>query len=132
MGLLILLVIIPAQHIPPMMSSVSPDFYPRIGTVILLVGGLGMMFSGWRGAAAGIDSKKIYQAVRFCTLMAVLFTITLMAFQWVHFLAGGWVLVVSTMWLLGERRPFYLGAVSLVSPFLIWLFIHVLLGRTLP
>lgn len=132
LGTLVLFVIIPAQHIPPMMSAVSPDFYPNIGTVILLVGGIGMLIMGVRGKPKGVDALQVLKVVRFCALMAAIFTVTLVAFHWFHFLVGGVVLVLVTMWLLGERRPLYLVLVSSLSPVLIWLFIDVLLGRSLP
>jgi heme/copper-type cytochrome/quinol oxidase subunit 3 len=132
LGAMMLFVVIPAQHIPPMMSAVSPDFYPNIGTVILLVGGIGMLISGVRGKSAGVNAGNLVRTLRFCCLMAALFGITLITFKLFNFLVGGVVLVAVTMWLLGERRPLYLVPVSLLSPVLIWLLIDVLLGRSLP
>lgn len=131
-GALVLFVVIPAQHIPPMMSTVSPDFYPNIGSVILLVGGLGMLITGIRGQHVSINSANLVKAVKFSCLMCALFGVTLVAFQLFNFVVGGIILVAATMWLLGERRPFYLVLVSLISPVLIWLFFEVLMGRNLP
>ncbi len=132
LGLLLLGVIIPHQHIPPMMSSVSPAFYPNIGAVILLAGGIGMLLISLRSKPAAINLPGLSRNLRFGSLMAVLFGLTLVLFQLVHFLAGGTMLVFSTMILLGERRPLHLVLVSTISPFIIWICIDVLLGRSLP
>lgn len=131
-GALLLFVIIPAQHIPPMMSSVSPDFYPNIGTVMFLAGGIGILILGGKGKPASVDIGNIASTVKFCSLIVAIFGVTLAAFQWLNFFFGGIILVFATMWLLGERRPLYLSLVSLLSPVLIWLFIDVLLKRSLP
>ena len=131
-GVLLLWVIIPAQHLPPMMSTVSPAFYPNIGTVIMLVGGIGMVVSGIKGKSVSVDVGSIVKTIRFCCLMAALFGVTLVAFKFLNFVAGGIVLVFIAMWLLGERRPGYLVLVSLVSPVFIWFCISGLLGRGLP
>jgi hypothetical protein len=131
-GSLLLFVIIPGQHIPPMMSTVSPDFYPNIGTTILLIGGIGLVISSLGSASKKVDIENFIQIVKFCCLMTALFSITLLAFYFINFLVGGIFLVFGSMWLLGERRPHVLLSVSLISPVLIWLFIDVLLGRSLP
>ncbi len=129
---LLLFVIIPSQHIAPMMSSVSPDFYPNIGTVMLLGGGIGMLISGMRSKRADVNVENLSRSIRFCLLMTGLFGITLAAFKVFNFLVGGIFLVLATMWLFGERRLHVLGLVSLISPVVIWFFIDVLLRRSLP
>lgn len=129
---LMLFVIIPGQSIPPLMGSVSPDFYPNIGTSILLAGGIGLVLSSLRGEKKYIDAEKFINTMKFCCVMAILFAITLLAFQFTNFLIGGIFMVFASMWLLGERRVHFLVTVSLVSPVLVWLFIDVLLGRNLP
>ena len=131
-GALMLFVIIPVQYIPPMMSSVSPGFYPNIGTVILLAGGIGLTIFNLTGHSVAIEKQGIWQALSFSSQMAVLFGLTLLAFSYFGFLVGGFFLVFSTMWLLGERRPSYLFLNTALTPLIIWLFIDVLLGRTLP
>lgn len=132
LGIMLLWVIIPSQHIPPMMSTVSPAFYPNIGSAILLAGGIGMLATSFRGRPKGFDLPELSRNLRFGSLMAVLFGSTLVLFHLVHFIAGGIMLVFSTMVLLGERRPHYLVAVSFLAPVVIWVFIDVLLGRSLP
>jgi putative tricarboxylic transport membrane protein len=132
LGCLMLFIVIPYQHIPPMMSSVSPDFYPNIGTVILLLGGIGLTVFSLKAKAVGIDRKGLHQALSFSSLMALVFGLTLLAFAYFNFLAGGCFLVITTMWLLGERRPVFLIINTVLTPLVIWLFISVLLGRGLP
>lgn len=131
-GALVLFVVIPAQHIPPMMSTVSPDFYPNIGTTIFLIGGVGLAVSGIRTGQKNVKTEGIIRVVKFCSLMSILFSITLVAFYFFNFIAGGVILVAASMILLGERRFHYIVLVSIISPILIWLFIDVLLGRSLP
>ena len=131
-GALVLFVIIPAQHIPPIMSTVSPDFYPNIGTVIFLIGGIGLTVSALYGPGKNADIGRIARTVKFSSLMAILFSITLAAFYWTHFIVGGIILVAAFMILLGERRVHYVLLVSTIAPVVIWLFIDVLLGRSLP
>lgn len=132
LGGLLLFVIIPLQHSPPLMSTVSPDFYPNIGAVILLVGGIGMLVTSFLGKSVGIDRQGTLDAIRFSCVMTGLFGITLIAFALFHFLVGGAFLVFSTMWLLGERRLLPIALTTLLSPVVIWLFIDVFLGRSLP
>jgi len=132
LGILLLVVIIPGQHIPPMMSTVSPDFYPNIGAAIFTVGGIGLLVSAWWGTQTSVNFEKLISTARFCLLMSGTFALTLILFQVSNFIIGGIVLVSIFMWILGERRKHYLVAVSLLSPLCIWLFIDVLLGRNLP
>ena len=99
-GALVLFVIIPAQHIPPIMSTVSPDFYPNIGTVIFLIGGIGLTVSALYGPGKNADIGRIARTVKFSSLMAILFSITLAAFYWTHFIVGGIILVAAFMILL--------------------------------
>ena len=132
LGILLLVVIIPSQHIPPMMSTVSPDFYPNIGAAIFTAGGLGLLVSACWGTGTSVDFAKLVSTARFCLMMSGIFALTLILFQLSNFLTGGVVLVSTLMWLLGERRIHYLLSVSLLSPLCIWLFIDVLLGRSLP
>jgi hypothetical protein len=79
-----------------------------------------------------VRNGSFMQTIRFGCLMTALFGVTLVAFKFFNFLLGGAFLVLVTMWLLGERRPVFLVSVTLLSPVLIWLFIDVLLGRSLP
>lgn len=131
-GALMLFIVIPAQHIPPLMSSVSPDFYPNIGTVFLLVGGIGMTLSGLRGKRTPIPTDAIKQALKYNGIMILIFGITLSGFYFFGFLAGGMFLIPVTMLLLKEHRPLRFIFVTLLSPLCIWLFIEVFLGRALP
>jgi hypothetical protein len=131
-GAVVLFVVIPAQSIPPILSSVSPDFYPNIGTIMLIFGGIGLMISSVLGDKKRVDLKKLTDALKFAGVMATLFGLTLLAFEFINFIAGGIFLVLISMWMSGERRPLFLIPVSAGAPVLIWLFIDVLLGRSLP
>jgi len=125
-GAAILFVVIPAQSIPPMMSSVSPDFYPNIGTIMLIIGGLGLVVSAFLAEQKSVNVKALISTVKFSCIVGCLFTLTLLAFEFANFITGGIFLVVVSMWMLGERRPGFLISVAVISPVLIWLFIDVL------
>lgn len=131
-GALVLFVVIPAQHIQPIMSTVSPDFYPNIGTIIFLIGGIGLTLTSIRADKKSVKIEETTRILKFCALMAILFTITLIAFHYLNFVAGGVILVAASMILLGERRAYHIILVSTIAPVLIWLFIDILLGRSLP
>ena len=132
LSVMLLFWIIPNQVEPPIMSVVPAEMYPIIGTIILLIGGIGLIFNGVQGENFPIVWEKVQDVIRFIGVMSILLSGTLLLYQYAHFLVGSAFLIAATMWTLGEKRLLQIGAVAILSPAVIWFLVHVLLERPLP
>lgn len=107
-------------------GNLSPNTLPNIISIILTIAG------------AFVAIKPTTHRLRNPVLMAktglyvALLTAGIWAMSWVGFEFVAPVLALAIMWLIGERRPLWLGLGVVAMPALIWFLVTQLLGRALP
>lgn len=107
-------------------GNLSPDTLPNIISLILALAG------------ACVAIKPTNYQLRNPALMAktglyvALLVGGIWAMSWFGFEYVAPVLALAIMWLIGERRPLWLGLGVVVMPAIIWLLVTQLLGRALP
>lgn len=107
-------------------GNISPTTLPNIISIILAIAG------------AFIAIKPTDHQLRNPVLMAktalyvTLLTAGVWAMSWFGFEYVAPVLALAIMWLIGERRPVWLGLGVVAMPAIIWFLVTQLLGRALP
>ncbi|MDQ2095567.1 tripartite tricarboxylate transporter TctB family protein [Rhodalgimonas zhirmunskyi] len=107
-------------------GNISPATLPNIISIILAIAG------------AFIAIKPTDHQLRNPILMAktglyvALLTAGIWAMSWFGFEYVAPVLALAIMWLIGERRPLWLGLGVVAMPAIIWFLVTQLLGRALP
>lgn len=107
-------------------GSLSPSTLPNIVSIVIAVCGSLM-------AIKPTDHKTRSPVLMARTglyvglLAAGIYAMSLLGFEYV-----APVLAFSIMWLIGERRPLWLGIGVVVMPGIIWILVTQLLGRALP
>lgn len=107
-------------------GNLSPDTLPNTISIILAISG------------AFLVLKPTAHQVRNPVLMAktglyvALLVAGIWAMSWFGFEYVAPVLALAIMWLIGERRPLWLGLGVIAMPAIIWFLVTQLLGRALP
>ena len=107
-------------------GNLSPDTLPNIISIVLAVSG------------AFLVLKPTDHRIRNPLLMAktglyvALLVAGIWAMSWFGFEYVAPVLALAIMWLIGERRPLWLGLGVVAMPAIIWFLVTEVLGRALP
>lgn len=107
-------------------GNLSPDTLPNIISIILALAG------------AFVLIRPTNHQVRNPVLMAktglyvALLSAGIWTMSWFGFEYVAPVLALAIMWLIGERRPLWLGLGVVGMPAIIWFLVTQLLNRTLP
>jgi putative tricarboxylic transport membrane protein len=81
--------------------TLSARFFPYVLSVILSVGGLGLMFKPGDAKFSDVINKLL--ASRGVTF-AFVFLVYTLTFRFVDFRFGTWAFLLITMWILGSRK----------------------------
>lgn len=107
-------------------GSIAPSTLPNIISIVLAIAG------------AFVALKPTDHQIRNPVLMAktglyvTLLSVGIWAMSWFGFEYVAPVMALAIMWLIGERRPLWLGFGVVVMPTIIWFLVTQLLGRALP
>lgn len=107
-------------------GNLSPSTLPNIISIVLAISG------------AVLVLKPTTHQIRNPVLMAktglyvVLLAGGVYAMSWFGFEYVAPVLALAIMWLIGERRPLWLGLGVIAMPVTIWFLVTQILGRALP
>ena len=124
-GLLLILLLIPRGVVEPgnvELAILSPSYYPKIVSYILILIGLGIFIKnfpiGFFEEAEKIEKKYLFRMlIVFITILAIVFFLPMLGIP----LTSGIALLFLLM-LGGERRPIIIFLVSTLVPLLIYLF----------
>ncbi|MDQ2091357.1 tripartite tricarboxylate transporter TctB family protein [Marimonas arenosa] len=106
--------------------NIAPSTLPNIVSIVIAASG------------AFLTLKPTQHQVRNPILMAKtglyvgLLTAGIYAMSWFGFEYVAPVLALAIMWLIGERRPLWLGLGVVAMPAIIWFLVTQVLGRALP
>ena len=132
-GLLMLLVVIPAQIEPAPDGFVSPRLVPNI-TMILVVGlSILMVINTLRTGPDLQPDAVTFQRSELVALVKIsaVFAVSLGSFLWVSPLVAGVALVSGTLLALGERNILVLVLMPAVLMFAVWLLFYRVLGTAI-
>lgn len=126
-GLLLYFFVIPAQTEPAEATAfVGPASVPNsIAWLLVLLG-------AWLFVKPTIVTAQAWQSLPRAALFLAVITCGAALMAWFGFVIVSPLLVLAMIWLMGERRPLWLGLTVLVMPALIWLLVVPLLDRVLP
>lgn len=126
LGLLLYVVIIPAQTETTDFGWVKPDTLPRLLSLVLTVAGAVV---AWRGPATEpLQWQPVARALGYLALLVLgVYLVGQFGFLWV-----APALVLGMMLFIGERRLGWLATGTIVLPLTITLVVQQLLGRALP
>lgn len=132
-GLLMLLVVIPAQIDTAPDGFVSPRLVPNI-TMVLVVGlSVLMIINTLRTAPDPQSDAVTFQRSELAALakISLVFALSLGSFLWISPLVAGVVLVSGTLLALGERNILVLVLMPAVLMFAVWLLFYRVLGTAI-
>lgn len=132
-GLLMLLVVIPAQIEPAPDGFVSPRLVPNM-TMILVVGlSILMVINTLRTGPDLQPDAVTFQRSELVALVKIsaVFAVSLGSFLWVSPLVAGVALVSGTLLALGERNILVLVLMPAVLMFAVWLLFYRVLGTAI-
>lgn len=125
-GLLLLFIVIPRHTEVVGYGWMRPQTLPNAMAIVIAAAGAVLALRP-RGAV-DFEWRRAARAALYLALLAVgVYLISLYGFELVAPL-----LALAMMVLIGERRPLWLAIGAAGVPFVIWLVVPVLLGRSLP
>lgn len=107
-------------------GNLSPETLPNIISIVLAMSGayLALKPTDYQMRSPVLMAKTgLYVSL----LIAGIWAMSRFGFEYV-----APVLALSIMWMIGERRPLWLGLGVVVMPAIIWFLVTQLLGRALP
>ncbi|PCH47648.1 MAG: hypothetical protein COC23_01440 [Hyphomicrobiales bacterium] len=131
-GIVMLIIVIPMQIEPGPEGVVSPSLVPNITMIVLTALSILLVVNNLRKTNTGSDPVPISHA-EIITLFkfAGIFAVSIALFLWVSPLAAGATLMVSTLLVLGERRPVYIVALPSGLLLMVWFLFYKVLGTAI-
>ena len=126
-GLLLLTLIIPHWVTEPSkvrVAALAPSYYPRLVAVCLALIGAAILSKVFLGKAKPAECAKDRRPNAMLRTTAILSVLTacFLSLEWLGFVLGPAITVALALLLGGERRFWLIGAISLLLPFLLYLF----------
>lgn len=126
-GLLLYFLVIPVQTEPAEANAfVAPATVPNGIAWLLVVLGV------WLFIKPTVVTTEAWKNLPRAVLFLAVITGGVALMEWFGFVIVAPVLGITLVWLMGERRPVWIGLAVLVMPALIWLLIVPVLDRVLP
>lgn len=126
LALLLMLVLIPVGVIEPKKvkyAALSPSYYPRFVTYVLLALGIAITARSllFREAGAGTTDLRPDATRRYCLVFAILAGYAALI-TWLGFIVTSTLALLATFWLAGERRMYLALPIALILPLGLYFF----------
>ena len=107
-------------------SNLAPKTLPNAISIVIAFGGAILAIKPTNYQTQSLRGFVVTGAY------SLLLAVSIYAMSWFGFEYIAPVLALSMMWMIGERRPLWLGIGTVVVPLLIWFLVTYALGRALP
>jgi putative tricarboxylic transport membrane protein len=107
-------------------GNIAPATFPNVISIVIAVSGAILVLKPTNQRVRDVRSMTI------TAIYAALLAVGIYAMSWFGFEYVAPVLALTIMWIIGERRPFWLGLGAVGMPVIIWFLVTQVLGRALP
>lgn len=130
-GLVMLVVVIPLQIEAGPEGVVAPSLVPNLTMIMVVALSVLLVINNLRAAPDTGPSPVTRSDIVALLKIGAIFAVSILLYLWVSPLAAGVTLMVSTLLVLGERRPIYIIALPSVLLLAIWFLFYKVLGTAI-